>query len=881
MHTRMKGLIAVLAAFAASSLTAMPLSAQTTSDSARRVVTAARRVGSLVIDGRLDEAEWQRATPATNFRQRQPHEGSPSTQRSEVRLLYDDDALYVGAWLYDSHPDSILSLLARRDESTPSDEFYANFDSFRDRRTAFSFAITPGGVKTDQLIYDGNQIDVSWNAVWDGATARDTAGWYVEYRIPFSQLPFSMPSDGAITWNVGFFRWIARNREDSQWSLIPQTAAAWVPYFGELRGIRMRDAPRRAEFLPYTLARASRGDLARGTGPKLLSSTVGADARVGLTPNVNITATVNPDFGQIEADPAEVNLTAFETFLAERRPFFVEGANLFRFATSEWYDAGGELFYSRRIGRSPQGQLPESVTSLSLPATTTILGAAKLSGRTSSGWSLGILDAVTAQERARYVAPAGSMHSSAVEPRTNYTVARVTRDFRGGESAIGAVATSVHRRLGGDTAFMFLRAGALAAGVDARHRFGQSRYELSGWAAATQVRGRAESIAATQRSSTHYLQRPDASYFAYDSTRTSLSGSAFGVRAAKVAGNWIPQVTVRAFSPGYEVNDLGFHQRSGLVVQYANVGYTQPRQGQHLRSWWAYVNVWNYWDWGGSLLTRRYQLDYQAEQRNGWTGRATLVGDLAGRSADALRGGPTLAVPAFTELRTELSSDSRRPLSVRLSTRLGREHEGGSHWSRITPSVTWRPSSRAFLSLEPRVELRHDSWQYATTLGSELNPIYLFGTLRQRTTSVTTRGSYVFTPDLSLQLFAQPFVSAGSYDEFKEVMNPRAPRFANRFRTFEPIAVQHAGTVIAIDRDGDGESDLSFARPDFNRRELNANAVLRWEFRAGSTFFFVWSHGRRATDGDGSFDLARDARRLFSDPAGTVLVAKVSYWIGR
>jgi hypothetical protein len=881
MHTRMNGPIALLAAFAAGSLAATQLSAQVASDSSRRVVFATQRVGDLMIDGRLDEAEWQRATPATNFRQRQPNEGSPSTQRSEVRLLYDDDALYVGAWLYDTHPDSILSLLARRDESTPSDEFFANFDSFRDRRTAFSFAITPGGVKTDQLIYDGNQIDVSWNAVWDGATSRDTAGWYVEYRIPFSQLPFSMPSDGAITWNVGFFRWIARNREDSQWSLVPQTASAWVSYFGELRGIRLRGAPRRAELLPYTLARGSRGGLARATERRLLSATAGADARVGLTPNLNITATVNPDFGQIEADPSEVNLTAFETFLAERRPFFVEGANRFRFATSEWYDAGGELFYSRRIGRSPQGQLPENVDSRSLPTTTTILGAAKLSGRTSNGWSLGILDAVTAEERARYLLPTGTTYSAAVEPRTNYAVARVARDFRGGESAVGAIATTVHRRLGGDTALALLRSSAIAAAADGRHRFGHSQYELSGWMAATQVRGSAESISATQRSSTHYLQRPDASYFAYDSSRTSLSGSAFGVRAAKVAGNWIPQLTLRAFSPGYEVNDLGFHQRSGLVVQYTNIGYTQPRQGHYLRSWWAYANFWNYWEWGGMLLTRRYQLDAQTELRNGWTTRATLVGDVAGHSADALRGGPSLAVPAFTELRTEVSSDSRRPLSFRVGSRIGREHDGGSRWSRIVPSVTWRPSSRAFVSVEPRVERRDDSWQYATTIVSAADPTYLFGTMRQRTTSLTARGSYVFTPDLSLQIFAQPFVSAGSFDQFKEVKNARARRFSDRFRTFEATAVRSTGMDIAIDRDGDGDSDLAFARPDFNRRELNANAVLRWEFRAGSTFFFVWSHGRRAADGDGSFDLGRDARRLFSDPSGTVLVAKLSYWLGR
>jgi hypothetical protein len=353
------------------------------------------------LDGRDDDPVWQRAPRYAQFRQFEPKVDVDPSFRTEFRAAYDERNLYVFVRMFDPHPDSIMHALSRRDVRGPSDQIKLLIDSYNDRRSGFEFAVNPDGVKRDySMSNDGNE-DESWNGVWEVATRVDSLGWTAEFRIPLSQLRFSAPAAAGtpeLVWGVNFIRWISRKGEDSQWSLIPTTASAWVPYYGELRGLRLLAPPRRLEAQPYSLARVTHSP--REDGNPLVrrvdaGASLGADLRYGLTPNITLTAAVNPDFGQVEADPSEVNLTAFETFHQERRAFFKEGTDIFRVRLGEWFEER-ELFYSRRIGRPPEGTLPDSAQFTDVPAATSILGAAKLSGKTAGGWSLGALDAVAA-----------------------------------------------------------------------------------------------------------------------------------------------------------------------------------------------------------------------------------------------------------------------------------------------------------------------------------------------------------------------------------------------------------------------------------------------------------------------------------------------------
>jgi hypothetical protein len=852
----------------------------------RRVVVARRLGGAITIDGRLDEAAWRTADVAGDFRQRQPVEGAPATERTEVRVLYDDAAIYVGARMYDSHPESIAAPLGRRDASPPSDEFYVQLDSYHDRRTAFVFCVTPSGVKTDLLISNGVQTDVSWDAVWEVATRVDSAGWTAEYRIPLSQLRFSMPpggGDAELVWGANFIRWISRKGEDSQWSLIPATASAWVPYYGELRGLRLAAPPRRLEAQPYSLARLAHAPPEDGN-PLVrradAGASVGADVRYGLTPNLTLTAAVNPDFGQVEADPAEVNLTAFETFRPERRAFFMEGTDIFRVRLGEWFEER-ELFYSRRIGRAPQGELPDSAEFTDVPAATSILGAAKLSGKTAGGWSLGLLDALTARERGRYVDSAGRRVETTVEPLTNYVVARAIRDFRGGEDAVGVTATATHRRIGDAPALAGLRASAFTGGVDARHRWGAGAYEVTGWLMGSEVRGTREAIAETQHSSAHYFQRPDARHLRDDTTRTAIDGAGAALRVAKVGGNWRWTVSGKAVSPGFEANDLGYQPRADFAGQYASLGYEDWTPGRRLRYWMIYANQWAYWTLGGERLLGRGELYVEGQLPNLWTMWVGVDRDGAALSTDALRGGPALATPPRTNVFFHLNSDRRRRLSLSMNGTAWREDGVPSRGATLAPGVTLRPSDRLDLTLEPSVMRLRNEWQYVTDEAAPGGEAYVLGTLRQTTASLTARLTYTFTPALTLQTYAQPFVSAGAYAGLKEAADTRSPRFAARFRPLAPpqLTYDAAAERYRVDRDGDGAADYAFDRPDFNTRKLNANAVLRWEYRPGSTLFVVWTHERDGDVTDGRFRLGRDARALFAEGGKNVFLVKVSYWM--
>ncbi|MFQ5535854.1 MAG: DUF5916 domain-containing protein [Gemmatimonadota bacterium] len=842
------------------------------------VLEAAPLAGSIEVDGRMDEEAWRRATIATGFVQFQPHVGDPASEKTEARVLYGKEALYVFIKAYERNPDQIVGQLTRRDQDSYSDYVGVVVDSYFDRRTAFQFMVNPVGVKTDVYRFDDTNEDSGWDAVWDVATAREADGWTAEFRIPYSQLRFSDKADQ--TWGINFFRQIARKEELDLWAPISPEDGAVVSRFGELRGLRGIEPPNRLELLPYTLARLERapGDEANPFYQRTATSgRVGADIKYGVTGNLTLDVTINPDFGQVEADPAQVNLTAFETFFPERRPFFLEGASIFNFgiALGDGDGADESLFYSRRIGRAPQGRPGGGY--VDVDRQTTILGAWKLSGKTANGWSIGALHAVTAEERARVAPPSGNVYEEPVEPLSNYGVLRVQKDFRDGRTAVGFIGTGARRDASVADALGLRREG-YAGGIDFRHRFAGDRYSIDGYVLGSLVRGSAEAIAATQRSPARYFQRPDAEHVRYDPTRTSLSGASAFLTVSKVAGeHWLWATGLHTRSPGFEVNDVGFQRNADSFVNFAWLGYRQNSPQGPFRRWNVNGNIWSGWNYDGDRIALGGNVNGSAQFRNFWNIWAGANREASSFSSGMLRGGPLFKTEPQVNAWAGFGTDSRKAVSGRLSVFGNVRRESNSWTVGVSPGLRIRPSGRTSFSLGGFVNRNVDDRQWVGALGSGDDAHYLFGRIDQTTVGLTLRADYAFTPTLSLQLYAQPFVSAGAYREYKVVTDPRAPRYRDRFRLLgETIS---DGTVRA-DIDGDG-TDESFPSPDFNFKQFRSNAVLRWEYLPGSILFVVWSQGRNHFAPTGRFDLDSDVGSLFDAPSDDVLMIKVSYWIGR
>lgn len=879
--------------------------AQTSSGmlSASRSTLAAVRLATAapVIDGRLDDAAWEQAAVAADFTQSYPDPGEAPTQRTEVRILYDAQHLYVGARMFDTRPDSIAAPLARRDATgLYSDWLHLVLDSRHDRRTAFRFSVNPRGVQRDVYHFDDGNEDGSWDAVWEVATQIDSLGWTAEYRIPLSQLRFGGTAAETRTWGLQIMRDLARRGERASWSPWTRNDAGFVSRFGVLAGLEGVRPPRALEVVPYTTARLERapGDpddpfYAR-TDP---GAAIGADLRLGLPLGMTLSATINPDFGQVEADPAEVNLTAFETFFSERRPFFTEGVDIFRFGDTRAQNKYGfqEYFYSRRIGRAPQRRLagPDYVY-VDAPQQTRILGAAKLSGRTPGGWTVGALNAVTGRESARYVDRDGMRHSAPVEPLSNYFVGRLRRDLRDGATVVGGILTATNRDLADDVFTPILHRAAYVAGADFLHTWANRSWSMSGYWVGSRVEGSAQALLGTQRNSAHYFQRPDADHLTLDEARTSLAGH-MAELAVQRSGNWDASLQLKQASPGFEMNDLGFHGR----VDYRSVStflgrrVNQPQGPFRNHSYYGYTS--HAWNFGGDRILDGYALGANGTLRNFWS-----AGLNAGIRPEYLndrltRGGPVARTPAQWNASLWVESDPRQAISF-----------GGEAWRRgdasgagergIGVGIDLRPSPAVRLRLRPTLSRNESTAQYVRAVADPaaeqtFGARYVFADLEQTTFAMETRLDWTFSPRLSLQLFAQPFVSAGDYYGFKEFRAPRRFEFdvygADRgtvcridgVYVIDPLAARDCPAELPAA--GDAGFRVRFGDPDFNVRSLRGNAVLRWEYRPGSTLFLVWQQQRSGAAALGDFDFSRDAGAIFRAPAHNVFLIKASYWIGR
>jgi hypothetical protein len=870
-----------------------------------------------VLDGRLDDPVWARATPVTEFTQLDPEEGRPASARTEVRIVYDAEALYIGAMLHDSLPPS--GRLVRRDAYVlDSDWFSVALDSYHDHLSSFRFSVNPAGVRRDEIFASsgrtvstsgqvvvtdrGGLADQSWDPVWDAATAVSDSGWIAEIRIPFSQLRFS-PADRQ-TWGLQMERRIARRQEQAMFAFAPKDQAAGVPLYGHLEGIAGLRPQQRLEVLPYASGRMlRRPELAPARSvdfPDPFRSTrehsigIGADVKYRVTSDFTLDATLNPDFGQVEQDPAVVNLTAFELQFEEKRPFFVEGAEILRFGTSIFgAQEGGppQLIYSRRVGRAPQLAAPDSAVYADLPDVAHVLGAAKLTGRTTRGWSVGMLEAVTGREHASFVSASGTRGSAEVEPLTSYFAGRGKRDFRGGRSSLGALVTAVNRRAEGAAAAAQLRTSAYTAGADFRSETADHVWSVVGSFSPSYVSGSAAAIAATQRSSNHFFQRPDARHLRYDPNATSLAGYRVQLDGGKRTGSWTGNVAMTASSPGYEINDLGFQTSTDRIVLDPNVTYEHTRPGRNFRRWSVRAgpdNVWNY-DW--DIVRRQTYVTAQSQLRNYWTTSLQMNHASPAYSDRLTRGGPLTRTPAGDGIKLDVASDPRRRYT--LATTINRTFDrAGLDQTLYSVDVGLKPADNWEIRIGPDLNRVRAPAQYVTavsdpTATATFGRRYIFAALDQTTLGIETRLNVTFTPRLTLEMYAQPFVATNDFGALKELRAPRTFEFSV-YGTDVGTATRDSAGRSTVDPDGPGPA-RAFAvdARDFTLASLRGNAVLRWEWRPGSTLYVVWQQERAEQLGGveaalrgrelGRLAFRDDFQDLMRERPVNVLIFKISY----
>jgi hypothetical protein len=606
----------------------------------------------------------------------------------------------------------------------------------------------------------------------------------------------------------------------------------------------------------------------------------GGDLNVGITSNLTLSATINPDFGQVEADPAVVNLSAFETFFPEQRPFFNEGLDIFRFPIllGDGDGANEQLFYTRRIGRRPQGSADPRGGYAETIDQTTILGAGKLSGKTASGWTIGVLGALTGETEASVIAGDGGEFSDVVEPRTGYFVGRLAKDLREGRTKIGLFGTGVTRSLPDNLSW--LRNQAYSGGVDFTHRFLDDNYFVDAWLVGSYVQGSEEAISETQLSSARYFQRPDADHVEYDPSRTTLSGYAGQFVVGKRQGFVRFSTGFDTRSPGFEVNDAGFQRQADRTIQFAWVGLRWTKPGKVFRNFGLNFNQHSVWTHGWERTGTGGNVNGWGQFRNYWQANFGIGQNFESLAPGALRGGPAFMRPHTTNMWAGLSTDGRKALSFGLHGNAFLQPASETYGYNVGPRVSWRAASNIELMFRPSFFWQRDSWQYLTQDAVASQQEYIFGRLDQNVASMTVRGNMTFTPTLSLQVYAQPFVATGKYVGYRRVDDPRGATFADRFQDFtdDQLAIDENGN-IAIDVTGNGAADIQLDNPNFTFISFRSNVVLRWEYMLGSTLFLVWQHGRVGSDNNPSFDFSQGVSDMFRLDAENTFVVKLNYWL--
>jgi hypothetical protein len=857
-------------------------------------VRAVRAPHPPVIDGHLTDEAWETATPVSGFTQRDPIEGAPATEDTEIRILFDDTALYVGARMFDAHPDRLVRRLSARDSNFDSDWIGIYLDPLHDKLTGAMFRVSSSNSQQDMVLYNDSWTDWSWDAVWQSGVSVDDKGWLAEIRIPLSQLRFTGASQQ--TWGINVERYVQRTNESSFLRMVPKNESGIASRMIDLAGLDGLKPGRHLELLPYVATRAEfitppalDGVRTPFNDGAQAFAAAGLDVKWGLTNNLTVTGTLNPDFGQVEVDPAVVNLTAFETYFPEKRAFFLEGSQIFNNfgqggANDSWgfNDSEPILFYSRRIGRAPQ--VAPSGDFVDVPAATTILGAAKLTGKTRSNWSLGFLEAVTGEEAARF--QNGRVRgTTTVEPLTNYVVARVQRDIAR-RAGVGFLMTAANRQLEDDRMRNALVSQAYVFGGDGYVFVDRDRsWALTGRLAGSQVDGTTAVITRLQLAPQRYFQRPDAPQVSLNPERTSLAGYTGRLMLNRNTGVWRVNASLWGVSPGFESNALGFHStgdRGGTHVVWTLQNNTP---GRVLRSRFLWAAKWYTWNGNHDLQSDGDQLSFQARFLNYWQANVNVGTNRWTQNDQLTRGGPSSGKPGGGFINVNGNTDSRQPFWFSgFYSKNWCECDGGGYSTGVT--VTYKPSSRLTLATGPNWNRNRQPAQYVTSVAdatatNTYGGRYVFGELSQTQLTLQTRLTGLLSSKVSVTLFMQPLLAAGDYTRFKELAAPRTFDFVvygdegNHQLSFDP-----AHDVYTVTPDT-GAPPFSFSNPDFNLKSLRMNVVFRWELKPGSTLYAVWTRQQQDTSDPGSFALGRDARAMLSAHGDDVVLMKLAYWLGR
>jgi hypothetical protein len=846
-----------------------------TSTPKQPVYTTSRLVTAKpVIDGKLDDECWTKGTWAGNFRQWLPDEGAKPSYPTDFNVQYDDRNLYVAIRSHDGEPNKILRQAGVRDEFA-GDMAGINFDSYHDYRTGFEFTVTAWGQKIDLVLFNPNNWDLNWNPVWKVKTGMEDSAWVAEYEIPLSQLRYS--GNAEQVWGLHLWRWISRLQEESDWEIQSKTGPGILFNFGELHGIKGLKKSRRLEIMPYTLGefktmKKEQGNPFTDKG-KAWAGNLGLDAKIGISSNFTVDLTINPDFGQVESDPSVMNLTAFETFYEEKRPFFLEGLTIFDYKFDNQ-----NLFYSRRIGHAPSRSVsPNDNLFVNSPDKTSILSAIKLSGTTSKGLSVGVIQSVTANEFARLSDKDGNRTSTKVEPLTSYTVARIQKGYNAGNTVVGGILTATNRAIE-DNEFETLSSAAYTGGLDLRHHWKDKEFYLDARLIGSYIDGSKDAIAALQKSSARYYQRPGANYLKYDTTATQLSGWGGKLQIGKGSkGRWKYSTGATWLSPGLELNDLGYMNTADELNQQNEISYLINQPVSIFRTYNIDLEQFNTWNFNGSYLGSGAHLSFSAEFKNQWGFATNIIYHSKRLDTKILRGGYDMMMPRSITSFGSLNTNTSKKLIARLSYSYESTGNNSATSYQIQPGISYRPVNNLKIELTADYIENHDKLQYVTTNYDIPGNRYILGTIDQKTFGVTFRIDLNLTPEFSIQYYGSPFVSRGSYSQLKFITDPENKVFGDRFAVY-PDQVLTGGAYQVYDYLSGPRIDYTIDNPDFNFHEFRSNLVAKWEYRLGSFVYLVWSSERSGYTNASKASIGDSYKQLRSIFPNNIFLIKLNYW---
>ncbi len=826
------------------------------------------------IDGKLNDTCWDEGIWSGNYRQYMPTENADPSQKTQLKILYDAENIYVAIRAFDLEPGRIDRQMGRRDEFR-GDIVGVCFDSYFDHRTGFEFDLTAAGSKID-LVLLNDRWDTNWDAVWYGRTGMEDSAWTAEFQIPLSQLRYG--NKEMHTWGLHAWRWINRNQEEDQWNLMPRDNPGNLFSIGELHGISGITKTRKMELLPYvsgqlkTFEKEPKNPYATG---KEWGSNIGIDGKLGISSDFTLDFTVNPDFGQVEADPSVLNLTAFEVFYEEKRPFFLEGKNILDF------DFGSDLlFYSRRIGHQPMyspelkyGEYAEQINN------TRILGALKLTGKTKKGLSIGIIESLTARERVEISSDEG-VRNETVEPLTHYFIARVQKDIHAGNTLIGGMVTSTHRSLK-DPYLIGLNREAYTGGLDFRHFMKNKTFYLDGKMVFSYIQGDPLAMKNLQSASAHYFQRPDADYLSVDTACHHVQGFGGSLKAGKGSnGKWRYSAGVSWRSPELDLNDVGYIQAADLIEEEVSLGYVENEPKSIFRTYQAFLSQSNSWNFGGDFLESRWALSIQTTFANKWHLAGSTMFQGGSLDMRLLRGGPAIHMLGFLHNRYSLSTDPSRKLSFRTGFHFHVFQDKISRSNQLFSGITYRLTNALRFSTDVDYAMVCDNYQYIDLITVGQDDRYLLGKINRETLGVTIRADLAVTPQFTIQYYGNPYISVGEYHDIKKVVNPEGLYPVEIYHIYQPGEIQfdEDKNQYQITESFPEGSSFTLENPDFNFHQFRSNLVARWEYKPGSTFFFVWTHGRTGYDNISGLSVSESMNNLLDLYPENIFLIKFNYW---